>query len=216
MTSDQGSPAPKPPWHRGWLDPRVWVIGIATSILAVVILNFLPNVVLYCFSIVVSIGGNISDSFVDRIYERSVGDPLLRFFVVIVDSILLVVPSLVFANAFNYVVETVRSSDGSKKVSVQKAKLSGFPLVGVLAIFAVLLFACTIALASVPTLTLAITTTETRRLMVLDPYITDQEHKELVGQWGRVETKADFDKLMKAMEKLAADHHTTLPRRSDQ
>ena len=58
--------------------------------------------------------------------------------------------------------------------------------------------------------------TEDRRMMVLSAVISDEDRAQLVSDWGRVEGKADFDALMLKMERMAALHHTLLPRRLDQ
>jgi hypothetical protein len=53
-------------------------------------------------------------------------------------------------------------------------------------------------------------------MMALTPASLDDERKVLIGAWGRVMSKADFDKLMAQMEDLASKYHVSLPARQDQ
>jgi predicted nucleic acid-binding protein len=55
-----------------------------------------------------------------------------------------------------------------------------------------------------------------RRMMALTPAFSEQERKALIGAWGYVMSKADYDALMAQMEELGVKYHITLPARRDQ
>lgn len=53
-----------------------------------------------------------------------------------------------------------------------------------------------------------------RSHMALLPYISEPEDRALLGQWARVETKGDYEAIMRRMTKFAADKHAPpLPKR---
>ena len=215
MTNDQDGPEPKPSWHRGYLEPRPLVNGIVASVLVLVVWNLFPAIVVYVFPVSISFVSRISASTIDHAYAGAVVDPLLPIFVSIFDTALVMVSVYVFVIAIQYGLHgEFRKRVDSQKL-VEGSAAAGIAPRVVHSLLSLMLISLAIVLASIPALTLEVSITEGRRIMALEPYITDQEHKELIGQWGRVETKADFDRLMAAMEKLAADRHTTLPRRFD-
>jgi hypothetical protein len=51
----------------------------------------------------------------------------------------------------------------------------------------------------------------TRRLTVLAPLISDAEYKTLKARWANMRGKADYDALVTAMDKRAAELGVTLP-----
>ena len=55
-----------------------------------------------------------------------------------------------------------------------------------------------------------------RRTMVLTPVYSVEEQKILIAEWGRVTSKADFEKIMSRMETLAKKYNVVLPSRSDE
>jgi hypothetical protein len=70
-------------------------------------------------------------------------------------------------------------------------------------------------LLAVMNLSLVASEIQTRRMYILSMYTTASEKDALMSEWGRVSTKADFDKLMKHMDIIAARNHILLPKRSD-
>jgi hypothetical protein len=51
-----------------------------------------------------------------------------------------------------------------------------------------------------------------RRMMALAPVLTDQERRNLIGQWAMVDSRARYDELQKRLEDLAISYHITLPK----
>jgi hypothetical protein len=56
------------------------------------------------------------------------------------------------------------------------------------------------------------TATFDRRLMALTPLISDQERKNLLGQWALMKGRKDYDKLNDQFEELAKKYHAELPK----
>ena len=56
-----------------------------------------------------------------------------------------------------------------------------------------------------------ITASFTQRLTILAPAIDDAEYKTLKARWASIQTKADYDAIVTAMDKRAKELNVTLP-----
>jgi hypothetical protein len=50
--------------------------------------------------------------------------------------------------------------------------------------------------------------------MALTPVITEEERKQLLGNWAMMNSKADFLEINHKLDKLAEKYHVTLPKRA--
>jgi len=55
-----------------------------------------------------------------------------------------------------------------------------------------------------------------RLTMVCTPFFSQEERKALIGDWGGVKSKSDYDALMMKMELLAKKYNVSLPTRLDE
>jgi hypothetical protein len=55
-----------------------------------------------------------------------------------------------------------------------------------------------------------------RRMMVFTPFFSQEERKALIGDWGNIRSRSDYDALMMKMESLAKKYSISLPPRLDE
>jgi hypothetical protein len=200
--------------NKGRIVNNPWFVAIVVGAIFMVLNVAVPRAFSFIANKVVDAIGIVNHRAVDAAYNRAVARPeldydiiilfLLLFILLIVTVILMEQPTWKSIPDFDY--------PWYEALERRFRQFGAF-----IYVFGALFIAISaLGYGSLLLTTVNAARTEERRVMILTPYITDQERKELIGRWGRVETKADFDGLMNVMDGIAANHHITLPKRLDQ
>jgi hypothetical protein len=191
------------------MDNKSLKTAIISGVIATLIVTiFIQPILGFVWNAFMAIVGTIHQGYVDRIYRNaalgernSVGEAT---FIILMLFIL----GSIFSN-FLYVVGEAATSPSFLRRTFSagnRARIdSGFEMLIVLLSFVLLV---TFSLSTGIT---EISASFTQRLTVLAPAISDGEYKTLKARWANMRTKADYDALVAAMDKRAAELSVPLP-----
>ena len=168
----------------------------------VLVTIFIQPILSITWRTVVAVGGFVHQGYVDRIYRDAavIGtNPYGRLTI----GILVVAPVLlVFFWLVRDLESDLISSGFARFIKVQRFISRGF---------AVGVFLLILSQLAILRGTLEIDESFTQRLTVLAPAISDIEFKTLKARWASMQGKSDYDALVAAMDKRAAELGVTLP-----
>ena len=185
------------------MDDKALKIGIGSGIVSsLVVLIFIQPLLRLVWHAVVSIGGSVHQGYVDEIYRNAaLGDRNLYGFLTLLW--LLEIPLLAATLLFSHKVLS-RMANAAKNVR-RFVYFVGAATISVLFLFVLV----SVALVAG---TMDINASFTQRLTVLAPAITDAEYKTFKARWASMRGRADYDAIVAAMGKRAAELGITLPR----
>ncbi len=175
------------------MDNRALKIGIISGIVSsLIVIIFIHPILSFIWNAVVTIGGSVQQGYVDRIYRNAaIGD---RNLVGHMTFLILLTFSL-FGAMFLW----MRTAVSSRFLNIVSA-------LAALVLCSVLLVAFSLSSGI-----MEISASFTQRLTVLAPAISDAEYKTLKARWASMRAKADYDAIVTAMDRRAAELGITLP-----
>lgn len=179
-------------------DLKIGIIGgLISSILMVI---FIQPIMIFIWNFVLSIGNSIQAGYVDRIYRSAaLGDRN------IVGHATLMLVLL----AFTILPTFVLSPPG---VFRRIAPRPGPTWMGLFMVIICMILSVSLAVAvSLSTGVMEITASFNQRLTIIDPSISDQEHKGWKAKWAKMRGQNDYHELVIEMEKRALDLKIELP-----
>jgi hypothetical protein len=176
--------------------------AIIGSILAsLIVIYFLDPILSFLGRLTLRVAGDLFTAYLDRLYaEVAVSELNFGFlFFAWIASIFL-----------GCTIGFILSKSGifkKRKSSTPPARLSRFIAI-VLCIISVLLLALTVD----SYIRLKTASTFNQRLTVITPLISDQERKEFLAGFASMESKGDFEAVMRSMDKVAEKNNIKLPK----
>jgi len=159
---------------------------------------FFQPIVTAISNVTVSTIGVFYTGYVDRLYYNAVQNPadqlIYMVFSVITGLPMVIFVALVLTGLLRRVADQTQ-----RRISRMLTIILPFMLTPLLIIVAG------------PEVSLNANATFQRRLLALTPVITEDERKELLGEWAMVNSKANYLQINTRLEELANKYHTTLP-----
>jgi len=221
MTEPKSDPDAKAPWHTGLWEPRIWIVtivgGVVTTILVTQVI--FPGLSAVSRSTLAVIG-SISQKTVDAAYVAAVTHPEYIFFKLAFSMVAATITSftaiITFITVFrNLIMRIILSNDDESEEFPTYIKLISRITDILLWITAPLMVSLLFVVLTLTSLSFEIAQTFERRMLILSPYISDQQSKILSGEWGGISSKSDFDRLMRQTDTIASSHNVVLPKRAD-
>jgi hypothetical protein len=168
----------------------------------VLVTIFIQPILSFTWKAIVVVGGFVHQGYVDRIYRSAALGDRDAYGLLILATFFLTI--LITSTLLNVRDMTEGNIPKSFRITVLAASITA----KILAVSSILLifFAFTIT-----TGTKLIIVSFTQRLTVLAPAISDAEYKTLKARWASMQGKADYDALVVAMDKRAAELGVKLP-----
>jgi hypothetical protein len=170
-----------------WLGNQ-WFIGIATAIVGAIILWLLPILGGYLLIAM----GQAWHGTLDRAYANA------PFANVWLSQLNLAMSSIFFVLVLTWLLLLIAPARRTRAAVIGMTCLT---------------FLASIIIEPLGQLSVNAYTTYERRIMLLTPAFSEEERKALVSVWARVQSKADYDKLMAMIEALGKKYDITLPPR---
>jgi hypothetical protein len=188
----------------------VFISIIASLMASIIFYIFLQPILAFINESVARFISIFYQGFVDKSYEQAKGS--------ITDSILLLIFTVGNGVFSGILVGILVARITLQLLGRQRARrLARIRLVSVVFYIAVVAVVFTIPLGTFAAASFANAiqahSTFDNRLMALTPVISDQERKNLIGQWAFMGSKSDFFAIDHNMETLANKYHVKLPER---
>jgi hypothetical protein len=196
------------PWHRGYLEPRIWTITVVGGLIVILLYNFLTGVSSYILRATIVTLGYFSQTIVDTAYGMAVVDPTLSFFAAIFGSGIMITTIFTITRALGTIISGRYSPRKESEHNIETTSINS-RIVG--SVLCLVLLCVALTAISIPMLAARAKDVTERRIMILTPYISDHDRQTLVGEWGAVRNEHDFKQLMLVMDATAKSHHISLP-----
>jgi hypothetical protein len=177
------------------------ISGIISSVLVIIFIN---PILSFVWKVTVAVAGSIHQGYVDRIYRNAgfvdnneIGR--MTFLAVLSFGLVLL--------HYQYTQWVLRDSSHPfpmMKRIIKVVSSATWLSIGVLVLVMMVRF-------SILQGTMVITESFNQRLTILAPAIKDDEYKTLKARWAGLETKADYDAIVNAMDKRAKELSVSLP-----
>ena len=184
------------------MDTKGMKVGIVSGVVSsLIVLFFIQPILSFVWKAFIAVVGSVHQGYVDRIYSNAAIDssPYGRF-----TLLLLLLAPLLFS--LFWAVRQLEADPTTVYFPRMIWFIKGISW-GMVATIIVVVFVRVAILAG----TTEITASFTQRLTVLAPAVSDTEFKTLKARWAGMKGKADYDALVAAMDKRAAQLGVTLP-----
>lgn len=201
--TEEPKKSPKGRWLSSLRDPTTWIVAAIAAIVVAIFLEYLvkPGFV-YFANISLNVMSHISLSWTNAIYHDAVGDVTavenFEFWMIFTSA--LVITGMVIA--FRWFSRRIPTSLNRATDAYHSALL-----LGSLMLMALMMLSALVSGYQM----INIKNTYERRILVLSSAVSEQDRRSLEAQWGNVETRNDFDTLMKRMRVMAMAHNLRLP-----
>jgi cytochrome bd-type quinol oxidase subunit 2 len=179
-----------------------WVSVVASIVASIVFGLFFQPIVNGISNAIVSTIGVFYAGYLDKLYFDAAQNPadLLIFMVF---AMIMSLPPILYAGLSFSSLLRRRTTDRTQR---RITRLIGV----VLPMMMIALF----IIAAGPAVSIRANSTFQRRLMALAPVITEDERKQVLGNWAMMSSKADYLAINAALEQIAKKHNTDLPKRA--
>jgi hypothetical protein len=180
------------------------VSGIVSSLLVILLIQPTLRIV---WEAVLRLGNLFHQGYVDRIYRNAALDRDIAAHLVVMIIILAILLRVFYLMV---VFHQQESTGGPNRRLPAMPKFNLFPKMFNFGLAGVAFLVVFVA-ASISNGTMEISASFTQRLTVLAPAISDIEYKNFRARWANMHGKADYDALVSAMDRRAAEVGITLP-----
>jgi cytochrome bd-type quinol oxidase subunit 2 len=185
------------------IDRRTFWVSVVASIVASIVFGlFFQPIVNGISNAIVSTIGVFYAGYLDKLYFDAAQNPadLLIFMVF---AMIMSLPPILYAGLSFSSLLRRRTTDRTQR---RITRLIGV----VLPMMMIALF----IIAAGPAVSIRANSTFQRRLMALAPVITEDERKQVLGNWAMMSSKADYLAINAALEQVAKKHNVDLPKRA--
>jgi H+/Cl- antiporter ClcA len=197
---------------------RDFKIGIVSGLIGSALFAiFIGPILRWSSKIILSVGSKVYSSWIDRLYAAaSLGVPKDSAFFLL--STLLAVATGIFTGIYvEIIMEWCRDKRKEKQKPKQKPRsfsdaewrIIKNPWIYAIGVVLVYLFVVMLFWSSWFNIT--VTTSWKHHMLIVAPYLTDQEAKQMWSEWARIKNKVDYDKLYEKLTMVADKNKIKLP-----